>query len=185
MATAYKKVLAALLGSALLLGASSAFADRSSYVEGPVTDEKTAGDVTAKSWYVEGLVSMIDSTKSDFSFEDKVGLSLVVGKNFHKYFAAEIIAGSGIVDQQLGLVLKPNIQISDRVQVYLDLGFIQTQDQAYGSCSPFPCPRSQSLYGIGADIDFADSAYCTIGVTRTDGDGVNDSGIQLGVGFRF
>ena len=162
MATPYKKVLAALLGSALLLGALSAFADRSSYVEGPVTDEKTAGGVTARSWYVEGLVTRGTTLGNQ-------GLSLVVGKNFHKNFAAEIIAGGGIVDQQLGLVLKPNIQISDRVQVYLDLGFIQTQDQATGDFWLLSSPRAQSLYGIDADIDFADSAYCTIGVTRTDG----------------
>ena len=169
MATPYKKVLAALLGSALLLGASSAFADRSSYVEGPVTDEKTAGDVTTRSWYAEGLASMIYSTKSVFSVEEKLGLTLIVGKSFHKYFAAEIIAGNHTVKQSVALVLKPNIQISDRVQVYLDLGFIQTQDQATGDFWLLSSPRAQSLYGIDADIDFADSAYCTIGVTSTDG----------------
>ena len=178
MATAYKQVLAALLGGALLLGASSAFADKSSYLEGPVTDEKTAGDVTARSRYVEGLVTHGTTTENQ-------GFSLVVGKNFHKYFAAEIIAGEGIGDYQFGLVLKPNIQISDRVQVYLDLGFIETEGIATSGCWLIPCTTTHSLYGIGADIDFADSAYCTIGVTRTAGDRVNDSGIQLGVGFRF
>jgi len=179
MATPYKKVLAALLGSALLLGASSAFADRSSYVEGPVTDEKTAGDVTTRSWYVEGLASMIYSTKSVFSVEEKLGLTLVVGKSFHKYFAAEIIAGNHTVKQSVALVLKPNIQISDRVRVYLDYGYIITHNEDDYIYEVLDEPKI--LYGIGTEMDFSDSLYGTIGFSTSIATGA----FQLGVGFRF
>ena len=180
MATPYKKVLAALLGSALLLGASSAFADRSSYVEGPVTDEKTAGDVTTRSWYAKGLASMIYSTKSVFSVEEKLGLTLVVGKSFHKYFAAEIIAGRGFYNQYLGLVLKPNVPISDRVRLHFDLSYVDVYRSDQGIL--FDASRAQLVYGIGTEINFTDSVYGTIGFFNTEG---MNNGYQLGVGYRF
>ena len=179
MATPYKKVLAALLGGALLLGASSAFADKSSYVEGPVTNEKTAGDVTAKSWYVEGLATTTESLTSDFSVKERVGLSLVVGKNLHKYFATEIIAGNHTDAQSVALVFKPNIQISDRVRVYLDFGYIIKHSEDDYLYEVLDEPKT--LYGFGAEMDFSDSLYGTVGFSTSIATGA----FQLGVGFRF
>ena len=151
-----KTVLSALIGGTLLFVSSLVFA--------------------GKTWYVEGQHTNITSATNPL----QLGLGVVVGRDFHENFAAEIIAGRGFYNQYLGLVLKPNVPISDRVRLHFDLSYVDVYRSDQGIL--FDASRAQLVYGIGTEINFTDSVYGTIGFFNTEG---MNNGYQLGVGYRF
>ena len=139
-------------------------------------------------WYVEGQYSTFDLD----GLADVDAVGLVIGNNVADNFAIEFIAGSGAggerkdgvkfeLDRYYGVVLKPNMNIGEKVNLHVKMG------RAYGSAYLKAGGQKvrDSIHdwvgGLGADIDFNDSVYGSIGYTI-----VNDLDFfNLGIGYRF
>jgi len=142
-------------------------------------------------WYVEGQYTAFNISEDGDSV-DLNGIGLVVGRDFSENFAVEIVAGVGAgddslygvkieVDRYYGLILKPNMDVSEKISIFLDLGYVDLQLKASGPGGKFTNSSSEFLWGVGAEVDFNDSIYGSIGYTDID----TSDGIQLGIGYRF
>ena len=158
---AVKKCLAVLVSGALLFSGTNASAESVWYAEFQVLNFST------------------DAVSHDLDLGASAGL--IAGRHVHENFAVEIVAGTGIgdthftgakvgQDSYLGLVLKPNMDIGDRLNVFSDIGYLSVKDYSH-----------EFMYGVGVEIDFTDSVYGSIGALRVSDAG----GYQLSVGYRF
>ena len=73
------------------------------------------------------------------------------------------------------------MDINEKFNIFLDLGYVDLQLQATGFGQTLKDSSSEFLWGLGAEIDFNDSVYGSIGYTNID----SADGIQLGIGYRF
>ena len=154
----------------------------------------TAATVVAdenNGWYVEGQYTAFGISEDGDSV-DLGGIGLVVGRDLSENFAVEVIAGIGAgddslygakveVDRYYGLILKPNMDVSEQINIFLDLGYVDLQLQASGPGGTIKDSNSKFLWGVGAEVDFNDSIYGSIGYSDLD----TSDGIQLGIGYRF
>ena len=158
-----KNCLAALVGGALFISGTNASADSAWYAEFQVLNFST------------------DAVSHDLDLGASAGL--IAGRHVHENFAVEIAVGTGIgdghftgakvgQDSYLGLILKPNMDIRDRLNVFSHIGYLSVKDYSH-----------EFMYGVGlgVEIDFTDSVYGSIGALRVSDAG----GYQLSVGYRF
>ena len=145
-------------------------------------------------WYVEAQYFVVDADVVDLD-----ALGIAIGKEVLDYLAVEVVLGSGFneekfsqfgsvataeIDNYYGLVVKPNIDVG-RVNLFLDLGYIDISSNAsvtgYGQYVSLSDSDSVFMFGAGADIDFTDKLYGSIGYIDIDEAG----GLQVGIGYRF
>ena len=111
---AVKKCLAVLVSGALFFSGTNASAESVWYAEFQVLNFST------------------DAVSHDLDLGASAGL--IAGRHVHENFAVEFVAGTGIgdghftgakvgQDSYLGLVLKPNMDIGDRLNVFSDIGY--------------------------------------------------------------
>ena len=142
-------------------------------------------------WYVEGEYRNLSITEAGLS-ADLGGLGFAVGRELSDNFAVEFVAGFGVndetvqdvtleIDRYFGLILKPNIDINEKFNIFLDLGYVDLQAQGSGFGVTIKESSSEFVWGLGAEIDFSDAVYGSIGYTNID----SADGIQLGIGYRF
>jgi len=142
-------------------------------------------------WYVEGQYTFFDIDDAGLSAE-LGALGFVAGRDLTENFAIEFVAGFGAgdddidglkieVDRYFGLVLKPNIDLNEQINIFLDLGYVDLQLGASGFGQSIKDSSSEFLWGVGAEIDFNDSVYGSIGYSNID----TADGIQVGIGYRF
>jgi opacity protein-like surface antigen len=85
------------------------------------------------------------------------------------------------LDSYYGLILKPNMDVTDKVNVFLNLGYADFDVSAsLGSISASDS-ADEFLWGIGAQADFTDTLYGTasfLDVGDTDG-------FRVSLGFKF
>ena len=139
-------------------------------------------------WYVEGQYSTFDLD----GLEDVDAVGLVIGNNVADNFAIEFIVGSGAggetkggvtleLDQYYGVVLKPNMNIGEKVNIHVKMGRAYASVKAKAGGLTVRDSGNDWVWGLGADIDFNDSVYGSIGYTI-----VNDVDFfNLGIGYRF
>jgi len=163
-------------GGAIFLAAFSHFANA----------EDSAGG-----WYVELEYSDLEYNV-DGDGVDLSGIGLVGGYNIIEHLAVEVIAGIGAgdenyygatveLDRYFGLVLKPNVDINERANVYLELGYVDIQLEASGGGITLRDSSDEFMYGVGAQINFTDAIYATFGYQDVD----DADGFKLGVGYHF
>ena len=157
----------------------------------------TTASAETNGWYVEGQYLTLDADDSDLG-----GAGFVVGKDLSEYFAIELIAGVGIgddkikddsssltlkveIDQYYGIVFKPNMDVNERFNVYLDLGYVHLKTETELSFRRNTSKDSQSvsefMWGLGAEVGFTENFYGTVGYLDID----DSEGFQLSLGYRF
>ena len=157
----------------------------------------TTASAETNGWYVEGQYLTLDADDSDLG-----GAGFVVGKDLSEYFAIELIAGVGIgddkikddsssltlkveIDQYYGIVFKPNMDVNERFNVYLDLGYVHLKTETELSFRRNTSKDSQSvsefMWGLGAEVGFTENFYGTVGYLDID----EFDGFQLSLGYRF
>ena len=153
----------------------------------------TTASAETNGWYVEGQYLALDTDDADLG-----GVGFVVGKDLSEYFAIELIGGVGIgddkikddsssatvkveIDQYYGIVFKPNMDVNERINVYLDLGYVDIEIE--GSARGFTVKESSSefMWGLGAEVGFTENFYGTVGYLDID----DSEGFQLSLGYRF
>jgi|TARA_B110000261_G_C13061537_1_gene348402 opacity protein-like surface antigen len=149
----------------------------------------TTASAETNGWYVEGQYSTFDID----GLVDVEGVGLVIGNNVADNFAIEFIVGSGVgddkkdgvtveLDRYYGFVLKPNMDIGEKVNIHVKLGTVYASAEA--KAPGFESVRDSDngfLGGVGAEIDFNDSVYGLIGYSVVkDFDFFN-----IGIGYRF
>ena len=161
------KTLTSLAGAALLMGSSVVAADNG--------------------WYAEGQYLSLGADGVDLG-----GVGVAIGNNFTENLAVEFILGTGMgddtvdgikveLDSYYGLILKPNMDVTDKVNVFLNLGYADFDVSAsLGSISASDS-ADEFLWGIGAQADFTDTLYGTasfLDVGDTDG-------FRVSLGLKF
>ena len=161
------KTLTSLAGAALLMGSSVVAADNG--------------------WYAEGQYLSVGADGVDLG-----GVGVAIGNNFTENLAVEFILGTGMgddtvdgikveLDSYYGLILKPNMDVTDKVNVFLNLGYADFDVSAsLGSISASDSD-DEFLWGIGAQADFTDTLYGTasfLDVGDTDG-------FRVSLGLKF
>ena len=161
------KTLTSLAGAALLMGSSVVAADNG--------------------WYAEGQYLSVGADGVDLG-----GVGVAIGNNFTENLAVEFILGTGMgddtvdgikveLDSYYGLILKPNMDVTDKVNVFLNLGYADFDVSAsLGSISASDS-ADEFLWGIGAQADFTDTLYGTasfLDVGDTDG-------FRVSLGLKF
>jgi opacity protein-like surface antigen len=168
-----KKTLTTLAGAALLMGSSAVAADNG--------------------WYAEGqYLSLGVSSDGDIPGYDLQGIGVAFGNNVHENFAVEVIVGTGVgdddvsyygrsveveLDSYYGLVLKPNMDVGDSANIFLNLGYVDLDasvDDESGSTDEF-------MWGIGAQFAFTEQIYGTASFIDID----QADGFKISVGFNF
>ena len=147
----------------------------------------TTASAETNGWYVEGQYLTLDTDGIDLG-----GVGFVVGKDLSEYFAIELIGGVGAGDENIdgitveldgyyGIVFKPNMDVNERINVYLDLGYVDIEIE--GSARGFTVKDSSSefMWGLGAEVGFTENFYGTVGYLDID----DSEGFQLSLGYRF
>ena len=122
-------------------------------------------------WYAEFQVLNFSTDAVSHDLDSGASAGLIAGRHVHENSAVEIGAGKGIGDKYftgakvgqdsyLGSVLKPNMDIGDRLNVFSDIGYLSVKDYSH-----------EFMYGVGVEIDFTDSVYRSIDALR-----VSDAG---------
>ncbi len=131
------------------------------------------------SYDVEGLV-------------DLGAIGLVIGNNLADNFAIEFHVGSGVgsdtvsgaiveLDEYRGVVVKPNMNIGETVNIHVKMGRAYVSGKVKGGGFTIRDSSDGWVGGLGADIDFNDSVYGSIGYTIID----QTDYFNLGIGYRF
>ena len=162
----------------------------------------TTASAETNGWYVEGQYLTLEVDVDNSSDADLGGVGFVVGKDLSEYFAIELIGGVGIgddkikadsnsttakveIDQYYGIVFKPNMDVNERFNVYLDLGYVHLKTEAEISSrgNTFKDSESDSefMWGLGAEVGFTENFYGTVGYLDID----DSEGFQLSLGYRF
>lgn len=154
-----KKVLKTVVGATLLMGSSMAVAADSG-------------------WYAEGQYLSLGADGVDVG-----GVGVAIGNDLMENLAVEIMLGTGFggdvyegikvdLDSYYGLILKPNMDVTDKVNVFLNLGYADFDLSAsYGNNSA-SSSDDEVLWGVGVQADFTDTLYGTasfLDVGDTDG----------------
>lgn len=161
----------ALAGAALLIGSSAVAAD--------------------SDWYAEAQYQGLDISEDGISV-DLGAMGIVLGRDFTENIAVELVAGLGVsddsvsgikveVDRYIGLVVKPNMDINEQFNVYLDLGYVDIQLEASAGGESLKDSSSEFMWGVGGEVAFNESIYGTIGYSDIDG----ADGVQVSIGMRF
>ena len=163
-----KKVLKTVVGATLLMGSSMAVAADSG-------------------WYAEGQYLSLGADGVDVG-----GVGVAIGNNFTENLAVEFILGTGMgddtvdgvkveLDSYYGLILKPNMDVTDKVNVFLNLGYADFDLSAsYGNMSASES-TDEFLWGIGAQADFTDTLYGTASFLDVG----NTDGFRVTIGFKL
>lgn len=138
-------------------------------------------------WYAEGQYLSVGSDGVDLG-----GIGVAVGTNFMENLAVEFILGTGVgddaylgasveLDSYYGLVLKPNMDVTDKVNVFLNLGYADFDVSASAGGYSASASTEEFLWGIGAQADFTDTLYGTASFLD-----VGDAdGFRISLGFKF
>ena len=146
---------------------------------------------------------------SEEGFSGTAGLLRgIVGYTVHPNFAVEGMLGFGVKDakdridsgvpmdvtmkakQAFGVFLKPKAQVTDDLEVFGRVGYVNTKidlavTDATGSFSGSDSD-SDVAYGFGASYRVAPQAYVTLDyMNYYKKDGFKADGFTLGVGYRF
>lgn len=163
-----KKVLKTVVGATLLMGSSMAVA-------------------ADNGWYAEGQYLSIGSDGLDLG-----GVGVAIGNNFTENLAVEFILGTGMgddtylgadveIDSYYGIVLKPNMDVTDKVNVFLNLGYADFDLSASAGGNSVSASSDEFLWGIGAQADFTDTLYGTASFLDVD----DSDGFRVSLGFKF
>ena len=164
-----------------------------------------AGAAGAQTMTDSGYYAEIGYTPLEIKF-DNVKLKpnlvrLVVGKDVHENLAIEAMAATTIAkDTQsiqgtelktsataYGLYLKPKVALTKDTELFMRLGYVNTQLKFEGSSSSFLTESDSSAsYGIGITTKFSKDVYGGLDyVTYYSKDGTNISGLTASIGVRF
>ena len=138
-------------------------------------------------WYAEGQYVSVGADGVDLG-----GVGVSIGNNFTENLAVEFILGTGMgddtyegvdveLDSYYGIVLKPNMDVTDKVNVFLNLGYADFDVSASAGGYSASASTDEFLWGIGAQADFTDTLYGTASFLD-----VGDSdGFRVSLGFKF
>ena len=165
------KTLTSLAGAALLMGSSVVAADNG--------------------WYAEAQYQSLDISVDGLSVA-LGAMGIVLGRDLTENIAVELVAGLGAgddsvdgikveVDRYVGLVVKPNMDINEQVNIFLALGYVDIQLEASAGGESLKDSSSEFMWGVGGEVSFNENMYGTIGYSDIDG----ADGVQLSIGLRF
>lgn len=162
-----KKTLATLAGAALLMGSTAVAADNG--------------------WYAEGHYLSVGDSDIDIG-----GIGLALGNNVHENFAVEFVVGTGVgddsyagveyeLDSYYGIVLKPNMDLGDRANIFLNLGYLDLDVSGSTSVASATASVDEFMWGIGAQVDFTEQMYGSVSFIDID----DTDGFKISVGYNF
>jgi opacity protein-like surface antigen len=138
-------------------------------------------------WYVEGQYLSIGDSDVDVG-----GIGVAIGNNVHENVAVEVIVGTGVgddsydgvdveLDSYYGLVVKPNMDVGDRANIFLNIGYVDVDVSASGFGVSASASSDEFLWGLGAQIDFTEQMYGTVSFIDID----ETDGFKISVGYSF
>ena len=147
----------------------------------------TSATMAENQWYAEGQYLSLGADGVDLG-----GVGVSIGNNFTENLAVEFILGTGMgddtyegikveLDSYYGIVLKPNMDVTDKVNVFLNLGYADFDVSASAGGYSASASADEFLWGIGAQADFTDTLYGTasfLDVGDTDG-------FRVSLGYKF
>jgi hypothetical protein len=82
------------------------------------------------------------------------------------------------LDSYYGLILKPNMDVTDKINVFLNLGYADFDIGVEGSGS---ASTDEFIWGVGAQADFTDTLYGTVSFLDVD----DLDGFRVTFGFKL
>ena len=146
--------------------------------------------VADNEWYAEAQYQNFDISEEGISV-DLGTMGIVLGRDLTENIAVELVAGLGVSDESVagtklevnryyGLVVKPNMDINERVNIFLDLGYVDIEVEASGAVN-MKDSSSEFMWGVGAEVSLNENMYGTIGYSDID----DADGVQISIGLRF
>lgn len=121
---------------------------------------------------------------------DNETLSAILGYKFHPNVSGEVFLADGIsssdIGNSYGLFVKPNMMLTDKVELFGRLGYVSTKVEVSRGGVSVSDRDSSFAYGAGFNYLFTDSFYGQFAYTSFyDKDNDRVKGYTVGVGMRF